>query len=58
MTLAHSELPYIDGYVLAVPNSKRDAYHALAKASGPSFKAHGALQVAECWGEDVPDGKL
>ena len=22
------------------------------------FKEHGALKVVECWGDDVPDGKI
>ena len=24
----------------------------------PIFKDHGALRVVECWGDDVPDGKV
>ena len=24
----------------------------------PLFREYGALSVTECWGEDVPDGKL
>ena len=25
---------------------------------GAVFKEHGALAVVECWGDDVPEGKL
>jgi uncharacterized protein YbaA (DUF1428 family) len=51
-------MPYVDGYVLAVPIANRAAYEALALISAPLFKEHGALRVVECWGDDVPDGKL
>ena len=51
-------MTYIDGYVAAVPAANRDAYIAYAKASIPAFKEHGALRIVECWGTDVPDGKL
>jgi uncharacterized protein YbaA (DUF1428 family) len=30
----------------------------LAAAAAQSFKEHGATAVVECWGDDVPDGKL
>lgn len=49
---------YIDGFVLAVPTANRDAYRDYAAAAAPIFKAHGALSVVECWGDDVPEGKL
>ena len=38
--------------------ANRDRYHAYATEAAQVFKQHGALQVVECWGEDVPDGKL
>ena len=49
---------YVDGYVLAVPNANRGAYLDLAQRAAQVFKDHGALQVVECWGDDVPPGKL
>ena len=49
---------YIDGYVIAVPNAKRDAYKDVAEKAAAIFKESGALNVVECWGDDVPDGKL
>ncbi len=51
-------MSYVDGFLLAVPAANRDAYLELAKAVAPVFKKHGALQVVECWGDDVPDGEL
>ena len=49
---------YIDGFVAAVPTSNRDAYRKHAEAAAVVFKEHGAMKVVECWGDDVPDGKL
>lgn len=49
---------YIDGFVVAVPTAKRDIYRAHAEAAAVVFKDHGALGLVECWGDDVPEGKL
>lgn len=51
-------MPYIDGFVLAVPVAKREAYRAEALRASVVFKDHGALSVVECWGDDVPEGAL
>ena len=50
-------MTYIDGFVAAVPTANRDAYKDHAEMAAPVFKEHGALKI-ECWGDDVPDGKL
>lgn len=49
---------YVDGFVAAVPTAKRDDYLAHCQAAGAVFREHGALSVVDCWGEDVPEGKL
>lgn len=49
---------YVDGFVAAVPTANREAYRRHAQAAAEVFKQHGALAVVECWGDDVPDGKL
>ncbi|KDP83184.1 DUF1428 domain-containing protein [Cupriavidus basilensis] len=49
---------YIDGFVLAVPTARRETYRQHAEAAAAVFKAHGALGLVECWGDDVPEGKL
>jgi uncharacterized protein YbaA (DUF1428 family) len=49
---------YIDGYVVPVPTSNKDTYRRTAEAMAAVFKENGALSVTECWGDDVPEGKL
>jgi uncharacterized protein YbaA (DUF1428 family) len=51
-------MTYVDGFVAAVPNTNREAYRKHAQAAAAVFKEHGALSVVECWGDDVPQGKL
>ncbi|MBH3073473.1 DUF1428 domain-containing protein [Serratia ureilytica] len=50
-------MKYVDGFVVAVPAANKEAYHRLA-AAAPLFKEFGATRIVECWGDDVPDGKL
>jgi uncharacterized protein YbaA (DUF1428 family) len=49
---------YIDGYVIPVRSTNREAYLEAARIAAPIFKEHGALKVVETWGDDVPRGKL
>ena len=49
---------YVDGYVAAVPTANRDKFLRHAQDAAVIFKEYGALQVVECWGNDVPEGKL
>jgi len=51
-------MSYIDGFVAAVPTANRDAYKKHVEQAAVVFKEHGALKLVECWGDDVPDGKL
>ena len=51
-------MTYVDGFVAAVPTANRDAFRKHAEAAAAVFKEHGALTVTECWGNDVPEGKL
>jgi uncharacterized protein YbaA (DUF1428 family) len=51
-------MTYVDGFVLAVPTANRAAYQKIAEEAAILFKEYGALKVVECWGDDVPDGKL
>lgn len=49
---------YVDGFVLAVPSDKKEAYIQHAKDAAIVFKEYGALSVVECWGDDVPEGEI
>ncbi len=51
-------MSYVDGFVAAVPTANRDAYRAHAAKMLPLFKEFGASRVVECWGDDVPEGKV
>ena len=51
-------MPYVDGFVIAVPAKKLDAYRRLARKAGKVWMEYGALQYVECVGDDVPPGKL
>jgi uncharacterized protein YbaA (DUF1428 family) len=51
-------MDYVDGYVIAVPQTNKESYRQLALSAAAVFKDHGALSVVECWGDDVPEGKL
>lgn len=51
-------MTYVDGFVIAVPTARRDDYAAHARVAAQVLKELGALQVVECWGDEVPDGKL
>ncbi|QND52872.1 DUF1428 family protein [Phyllobacterium sp. 628] len=51
-------MSYVDGYILAVPKEKIEAYKAMARAAGDVWKEFGALAYVECIGDDVPYGEL
>ena len=48
----------VDGFVAAVPTANREKYRRHAELAATVFKEHGALKVVECWGDDVPEGKV
>ncbi|MBV8402364.1 MAG: DUF1428 family protein [Acetobacteraceae bacterium] len=51
-------MTYVDGFVLAVPSANREAFRKHAAEAASLFKEFGATRVVECWGDDVPEGKL
>jgi uncharacterized protein YbaA (DUF1428 family) len=51
-------MPYVDGFVLAVPKQNIEAYKEMARRAGEVWKEHGALAYVECIGDDVPYGEL
>ena len=51
-------MAYIDGFVIAVPTGKKQNFLDHANEIDPIFLELGATRVLECWGDDVPEGKL
>lgn len=51
-------MTYIDGFLTPVPSAKREAYRAHALRGAELFRGLGAVRMVECWGDDVPQGKV
>jgi len=51
-------MDYIDGFVTPVPTANRARYLEHSRSMAAVLKEHGALRVVECWGDDVPQGKV
>ncbi|MFO1143837.1 MAG: DUF1428 domain-containing protein [Amaricoccus sp.] len=51
-------MSYVDGFVAAVPTANREAYRKHAAEAQVLFKEYGARRMVECWGDDVPEGKV
>ncbi len=51
-------MSYIDGFVIAVPKANKQKFIDHANKGDSVFMEMGATRVLECWGDDVPDGKL
>jgi uncharacterized protein YbaA (DUF1428 family) len=51
-------MTYVDGFAAAVLTANRDTYLKHCQIAAAVFKEHGALSVVDCWGDDVPEGKL
>lgn len=49
---------YTDGFVVPVPEGKRDAYRELAAKMAGVFRQHGATRVIESIADDVQHGKV
>lgn len=51
-------MTYIMSFVASVPAHKKTEYQATSTKVAEVFKEYGATRVVECWGDDVPDGKV
>jgi len=51
-------MAYVDGFVLAVPTANKQKFIEHAKRVDTVFLDNGAIRILECWGDDVPKGKL
>ncbi|WP_255453620.1 DUF1428 domain-containing protein [Novosphingobium sp. Gsoil 351] len=48
---------YVQGFILPVPEGRREDYRKMAAEAWPMFEGYGATSVLEAWGVDVPEGK-
>jgi uncharacterized protein YbaA (DUF1428 family) len=50
-------MPYIDGFVAAVPKANKQAYIDHAREAAKFFRQWGATRIVENWGDDIPAGE-
>ena len=50
-------MAYIDGFLIPVPQSRKEEYLAQARAAAPIFLDLGATRIVETWGTDLTRGK-
>lgn len=51
-------MSYIDGFLIAVPKANKEKFVQHAETADSVLMEWGATRVLECWGDDVPDGKV
>jgi len=51
-------MSYVQGFLVAVPADKKEAYKGFAEAAWEMMKGLGCLSFQENWGVDVQPGKL
>lgn len=51
-------MTYVDGFVIAVPQANKQAFIDHANKGDSVFLELGATRILECWGDDLPDGKV
>lgn len=51
-------MAYIDGFLFAVPSANKEKFIEHARKGDAVFMELGATRVYECWGDDVPHGKV
>jgi len=48
---------YIQGFLVPVPEGKKDEYRQVAEKFAEIMKDHGLIEDVEAWEENVPDGE-
>ena len=51
-------MAYIDGFVIPLPTQNKEAFVQVAKTYDQMLMDMGATRIVECWGNDVPRGKV
>lgn len=49
---------YFQGFLVPVPQDKKEAYRAMAADAVPYFEKYGMVRMVESWGVDVPHGEV
>ncbi len=52
-----SDGDYVQGFIIPVPEDRREDYRKMADDAWDMFKGYGATSVVEAWGDDVKEGK-
>ncbi|WP_225028581.1 DUF1428 domain-containing protein [Xinfangfangia pollutisoli] len=50
-------MAYVDGFLIPVPDARKEDYRAHEEKWWPFFRDRGATGLAICWGDDVPPGE-
>jgi uncharacterized protein YbaA (DUF1428 family) len=50
-------MTYVAGFLIPVPDGKKEAYVESARKAWEIFREYGATEVMEAWGDEVPEGK-
>jgi uncharacterized protein YbaA (DUF1428 family) len=53
----HVDGSYVQGFIIPVPEGKKEAYRKMANDVWPMFQEYGALRVVETWQDEVPVGR-
>ena len=51
-------MSYVDGFVIAAPSADKTKFIDHARRMDAAFLEMGATRILECWGDDVPRGKV
>ena len=51
-------MSYVDGFVFSVLSANKQAYVEYAQETDSLFLDLGAIRLVECWGDEVPAGKI
>jgi uncharacterized protein YbaA (DUF1428 family) len=51
--LGGTEMPYVDGFVIAIPKKKIEAYRKMSQRAGKIWREFGAIQYVETVGDDL-----
>lgn len=51
-------MTYVDGFVAAVPKQNQQKFIEHSKLFTEIVMENGAINVVDCWEDDVPDGKI